>query len=306
MNAIKKYNQYLAKILIIFLVVISFVPVYAQTEDTAPVDVSETQKTISADTLVQTEDPSSLLETAPLPQETISADTLVQTQDPNTLAVDVATSSGEQIDNKTPVLDTVDTSISLDAVSTTPTDTTSIVAEKDSTDETPIEPIVLDQTMPEEISPEIIAEIPTSDIIPKESFKFSIHNERIETKSVPDWKVREEKKDDKGKIINNTTFSNDASSVVLSSMSGVPVISGSCSMAYYVILLYRNQTDYDKDPASYIINKAYPCVGNIYSFEVKDLPESILNGTYYLLVGEMGETGSWVPTTSLVPIDISH
>jgi hypothetical protein len=33
---------------------------------------------------------------------------------------------------------------------------------------------------------------------------------------------------------------------------------------------------------------------------------SIPNGTYYLLVAEEGNTGSWSPITSLVPIDISR
>jgi hypothetical protein len=37
------------------------------------------------------------------------------------------------------------------------------------------------------------------------------------------------------------------------------VLQGSCQKKYFVILVYANAEDYDKDPASFIYNKAFLC-----------------------------------------------
>ncbi len=83
-------------------------------------------------------------------------------------------------------------------------------------------------------------------------------------------------------------------------------VSGTCSDAYYVVLLYKNQTDYDTDPASYILNRAYTCESGSYDYAIDDLPASVQNGTYYLLIGEQGERGSWRPVTSLTEVSINR
>ena len=83
-------------------------------------------------------------------------------------------------------------------------------------------------------------------------------------------------------------------------------VTGSCAKTYYVVLLFKNQTDYDTDPGSYLLNRAYPCVNGAYSYNIDDLPTSIKNGTYYLLIGEQGDTGSWSPITGLAEISINR
>ena len=317
MKIIKNYNQYLAKILITFLVVMPLASVYAQTADTVPEDipapVDETQAPPTPGDIQNPSVSSDTVQDALTTQETIPADTLVQTEDPSSLPGDTTTPSSVPVDTETFSLsDTAEvqdiTTVPLDTTPATDPDNTQIIDEQNPTDVMPIEEEEqLDQTIPEETPPAVVAEISINEIAPKESFKFSIRSERIETKHDLEWKGQGEKKDDESKTAAADTATIDtAPSVTLDSVSGAPVVSGSCLMAYYVILLYKNQTDYDKDPASYIINKAYPCVGGAYSFEIKDLPKSIPDGTYYLLVGEMGEKGPWAPMTSLVPIDITR
>jgi hypothetical protein len=97
-----------------------------------------------------------------------------------------------------------------------------------------------------------------------------------------------------------------AAHVEIDSVDGSLRVSGACSNVYFVVLLFKNQSDYDTDPASYIVNRAYPCVNGNYSYDINNLPTTIQNGTYYLLIGEQGERGSWSPVTALTAIDISR
>lgn len=87
---------------------------------------------------------------------------------------------------------------------------------------------------------------------------------------------------------------------------GILTVAGTCSDVYYVVLLYKNATDYETDPRSYIINRAYPCVDGAYSYDVDRIPVSVQNGTYYLLIGEQGERGAWRPATALTEIVINR
>lgn len=314
MNTMKKYHFLFAEILSLLLLALPLSPVFAQTTgDTSPttdirvpIDTTTAQETIPADTLIQTQESLVLSDVASSTQETIPADTLVQTQDPNTLLGDTASSTipfDTGVASSTP--DTVP--IILVATTTIATDTAPITDQAASTDAVPLVPDTQTQdiTPPEE---QVVATMPVEAIAPKSEFKFAIGSARIATDKVPEWQKKGEDGAKKNKNKNqqvDTTVTN-APVIALDSASGAPVVSGSCTNVYYVILLYKNETDYSSDPASYILNKAYPCVGGQYSYTMNDVPQSIPSGTYYLLVGGMGERGSWTPVTSLVPIDITR
>lgn len=79
------------------------------------------------------------------------------------------------------------------------------------------------------------------------------------------------------------------------------LVTGSCSDDYFVILMYRNKNDYLNNPSSAVYNQAFPCEGKI-RHEV-DL-ENISSGDYYLLTGEQGKTGTWIPISDLKKINV--
>ena len=88
-------------------------------------------------------------------------------------------------------------------------------------------------------------------------------------------------------------------------IDGITSISGSCSSTYYVILLYKYSADYEEKPESAVVNKSYLCIGGQYFYAFNKLPTRLTPGTYYLLVGEQGESGSWKPMTDLNELIIS-
>jgi hypothetical protein len=88
--------------------------------------------------------------------------------------------------------------------------------------------------------------------------------------------------------------------------TGTMRIGGACDDTYFVVLLFRNQDDYARDPRSYILNKAFPCENKSFSYDIAELPSSLSNGTYYLLVGSQGERGAWTPITGLTEITINR
>ncbi len=87
---------------------------------------------------------------------------------------------------------------------------------------------------------------------------------------------------------------------------GVMNISGSCADKYYVILVYKNEIDYDANKRSYIVNRAFPCENGAYSYDIVNLPPTLADGTYYLLVAGMGEDTPWEPITGLSEINLQR
>lgn len=78
-------------------------------------------------------------------------------------------------------------------------------------------------------------------------------------------------------------------------------ISGLCRDEYYVILLYKNRDDYAKNPSSAVYNSAFECDGKInHRLET----ENLISGNYYLLIGEQGNTGTWIPVSDLIKISL--
>ncbi len=88
--------------------------------------------------------------------------------------------------------------------------------------------------------------------------------------------------------------------------TGIMTVSGSCASTYFVVLLFKNQTDYENDPRSAIVNRAYSCENGSYSYSIDRLPALLPNGTYYLMIGEQGESGSWTPASGLTEISINR
>lgn len=89
---------------------------------------------------------------------------------------------------------------------------------------------------------------------------------------------------------------------------GTMTLSGVCGDAYYVVLLYKEADEYERDPNSYILKRVYECNG-AYSYSLGELPDSLPNENYYLLVGDQGthhERGIWLPITPLIGISINR
>ncbi|KND48272.1 MAG: hypothetical protein AB197_00665 [Parcubacteria bacterium C7867-002] len=82
-------------------------------------------------------------------------------------------------------------------------------------------------------------------------------------------------------------------------------LKGSCSRKYFVILTYRNVTDYMDNISSSLINRAYECVGGSFVYNMSSLPaETTRDGSQYLLVAEQDEVGAWEPISDVYPISI--
>ena len=85
-------------------------------------------------------------------------------------------------------------------------------------------------------------------------------------------------------------------------------ITGTCPSYYYTILLFRNQTDYETDPAAAVFNEAIPCTNGNFdqTFSDTDFPANLAPGTYYLMVASQGQTGTWIPYQIFYPILIDN
>lgn len=263
---------------------------------------SEAQGTIPADVLTGAGESLVTISETSSPQNTIPADTLVQTENPSQ-----ATSNATE--NTSTPLDTTIVPSGVPIVVTTPIDPPSVIplTVPETNASTTADIIPLQTDVPEVDTQPIdpIFSLPEKDIPPKKEFTFSFGASAIPTKHTLGWQGARERKDKKGRPIAADTVST-VPSFSVDPVESVPVVSGRCSDTYYVILLYKNETDYDANPGSYILNRAFPCTNGSYSYAMKKIPESIPNGTYYLLVGSMGDVGSWTPITSLVPITVTH
>lgn len=71
-------------------------------------------------------------------------------------------------------------------------------------------------------------------------------------------------------------------------------ITGSCSDAYYAILIFRSKDDYKKNPELAATNSAFECPEDkkfTKGFALKDF--NLISGEYYFFVADQGKTGSW-------------
>jgi hypothetical protein len=145
---------------------------------------------------------------------------------------------------------------------------------------------------------EEVAELPAAELEPRKEYTFAIEGGGIATKENPEWNI------DLGIGEEDTAAAITDVPTLSASQSDVLEVSGECTDPYFVILLYKNQEDYDQNPSSYIFNKAFRCVDGSYSYSLSELPFNLQSGTFYLLVAGQGERGSWKPITALIPIGI--
>ncbi len=82
-------------------------------------------------------------------------------------------------------------------------------------------------------------------------------------------------------------------------------VSGNCTDAYFVIIVYKNQSDFMDKRNSFIVNQAHECPGKTFRFDLADLAQDIPTGTYYMLTASEGTTGSWTPISDIFPISIT-
>jgi hypothetical protein len=143
-----------------------------------------------------------------------------------------------------------------------------------------------------------IAQVQEEELEPKEKYTFALTGATIPTKAHPDWKKAQgSPQTGSSQVTATPTLSADDT-------NGALDISGSCNDPYFVVLLYKNQEDYDAHPTSYIFNKAFDCQNGTYQYSLKDLPKTLADGTYYLLIGGQGDKGSWAPISALMPVTI--
>lgn len=129
---------------------------------------------------------------------------------------------------------------------------------------------------------------------PKSIYTFSLTQKKIKTEKIS----INTNKDDflKSKTVDNTI------NPVVDNETGGMSFGGVCNTKYFVVLLYKNENDYKNNSNSYIINKAFECIGGRFSYTIDQLPNNLPDGKYYLLIGQQGDTGSWTPISSLTEI----
>lgn len=160
---------------------------------------------------------------------------------------------------------------------------------------------LLDEPTVESQQADVVSTVDAVNLTPKSEFSFRIGAGKIAAKA----HIKSTSKNKSSNQTPSTVMVNTDLNTTLDSDAGVLTLSGSCASKYYVVLLYKNADDYDLNPRSYLINKAFPCVNSSYSYSISSLPESLKNGTYYILVAEQSDEGAWTPITSLTPIDIN-
>ena len=66
----------------------------------------------------------------------------------------------------------------------------------------------------------------------------------------------------------------------------------------------RAATTEDLNAIVTVTNRAFLCENGAYSYDIVNLPQTLEDGTYYLLVGGMEEDKPWEPMTSLTEITL--
>jgi hypothetical protein len=131
---------------------------------------------------------------------------------------------------------------------------------------------------------------------PKSIYTFSIANSNIKTEKI-------EKNTTKDNFQKSKSINNTANPIIEN--NGDITVSGSCNNKYFVVLLYKNKNDYVDNSGNSIFNSAFDCLNNSYNYSIKDLPRTLTDGTYYLLVGQQGDIGTWIPISTLSEIVIN-
>ncbi|MBX4198656.1 hypothetical protein KW800_00015 [Candidatus Parcubacteria bacterium] len=154
---------------------------------------------------------------------------------------------------------------------------------------------------------EEVAEVPVEDLIPRKEYTFELTGESIAAKETPEWsQTPEEKAVERAEASTSPSSSVTAiPSIDSESAPNTLNVSGACDDPYFVVLLYKNEADYDQSPSSYIFNRAYPCLQGQYSYSISELPFNMQSGTFYLLIAGQGFKGPWKPISALIPVGIT-
>ncbi len=71
-------------------------------------------------------------------------------------------------------------------------------------------------------------------------------------------------------------------------------ISGSCSDAYYAIIIFQGKDDYKKKPDGAVFNQATSCPEDKNFTRIIELRDyNLPTGEYYFFVADQGKSGSW-------------
>lgn len=71
-------------------------------------------------------------------------------------------------------------------------------------------------------------------------------------------------------------------------------LAGTCSDAYYAVLVFSSAVDYRKDPAASRYNSAFSCpAARLFKTEMNLKDLNLPTGRYYVFVADQGERGSW-------------
>lgn len=153
---------------------------------------------------------------------------------------------------------------------------------------------------------------------PKSIYTFSLGTRTIPTKkkiaqrvvrsSNESGALRRSVNDTKNNAVDEIVETSIANSLnpILDNETGEITLSGQCSSMYFVVLVYKNESDYSDNQSSYIFNKAFECQNNSFSYAIKDLPTTLKDGAYYILIGEQGEIGTWTPASALTEINLNR
>ncbi|MFZ2555699.1 MAG: hypothetical protein WAZ27_02925 [Minisyncoccia bacterium] len=245
-------------------------------------DTFNAQEAVSGSMLENTSNPEDAAETesprdvVPLVDET----TPVQESSP------LDTSSASSSDQMTVIPGPASLEVVTESLEETVLEETEILEEEIVPEEIPM--VIEEEQLSEDLEVVTMTEPPPP---PEPDFEFELTGKQIATKRA---------------VLPRRPFDAEPDALVVDNDKGIMNISGACSDVYYVILLFKNVTDYEKDPGSYVVNKAYLCIGGEYSYSLAQLPASLKDGTYYLLVGQQGESGLWKPITDLTEVVINN
>ncbi len=71
-------------------------------------------------------------------------------------------------------------------------------------------------------------------------------------------------------------------------------VSGSCTDAYYTIVMFRAADDYKKNPAAAVFNQAFACpASRAFSQRIDVKKSNLPSGQYYFFVADQGNAGTW-------------
>jgi hypothetical protein len=285
-------NQVMKKISHSFLILlIAFLPCLAIAQTTDTSTTTDTTDTSASTTTIVDTSIDTTIATTTSPQQATTSQTTIDSSD-------VQNADNPQTGSST------NSTISTDA-SSTPTDASSgddqeIIVDTPTT--TPATEIVpTPDTVVQDVAPQTddVATLPNAVLTPTKEYTFALSGQSIATQQTPDW----------NQDATNTPSTPDktvtASPALNANDTNGLTVSGACSDPYFVILLYKNQSDYNNNPSSYIFNKAYPCENESYSYQISQLPFNLESGTFYLLVAGQGVKGSWKPITALIPVGIT-